>query len=151
MEGCSSWAPTVRVGFWSGVDGSENSLRAGSYAAGLARRQCSEAWWPSYVAQRRLGVSAALAATAGVVLPADGDDCADELRRMAHERAAEVGIQVAFVHRSGTPYEEIVAVAAELRRRRHRHRRLALTRDAAWWAHWRHDWCEARWPVTVVP
>jgi nucleotide-binding universal stress UspA family protein len=133
-----------------GVDGSENSLRAGSYAAGLARRQGSELV-AVHVTQPRLGVAAAVAATAGVVLPAENDACAEELKRMAYERAADVGIRVVFLHRSGSPYDELVAVADELRvdaivvGASHRGGGRVVGTLAARLVH------EARWPVTVVP
>jgi nucleotide-binding universal stress UspA family protein len=133
-----------------GVDGSENSLKAGSYAAGLARRQASELV-AVYVTQSRITLTSALAATAGVALPADGDDHVAELERMAQDRAAHVGVRLAFVHRHGSPYDELVAVANELKvdaiviGASHRAGRRIVGSLAG------RLLSEARWPVTVVP
>jgi nucleotide-binding universal stress UspA family protein len=96
-----------------GVDGSDSSLNAGAYAAGLARRQ-SSTLVALYVAPT-VRVSSAIAATAGIALPGDDDGYGDQLEQLVRQRAAEVGVRVEFVRRAGDPYEELVAVAAELR------------------------------------
>jgi nucleotide-binding universal stress UspA family protein len=134
-----------------GVDGSEGSLRAGSYAAGLARRQSSHL--VALYVRPRLRMSAALAASAGLVLPTPitEDTYADELERTVHLRAREIGVSIEFVRRLGDPYEHLVAVASELRvdavvvgaSRSAGHRFVGslagrLVRNA-------------QWPVTVVP
>jgi nucleotide-binding universal stress UspA family protein len=131
-----------------GVDGSDSSLRAGAYAAGLARRQASTLV-ALYVAPTG-HVSAAMAATAGIVLP-DDDAFANQLEETVRQRAADVGVRVEFLRRRGDPYVELVAVAAELRvdavvvgASRHAGHRIVgslagrLVKNA-------------QWPVTVVP
>ncbi|GAW47957.1 universal stress protein [Nocardioides sp. PD653-B2] len=132
-----------------GVDGSPSSLNAGSYAAGLARRQSSRLV-ALYVATHSRFTSA-MAASAGIALPAEADEYAEELGRLVHDRAAQIGIAIQFERRFGDPYEQLMTVATELRvdaivvgaSRQHGNplvgslaARLVKT---------------ARWPVTVVP
>jgi nucleotide-binding universal stress UspA family protein len=132
-----------------GVDGSESSLHAGSYAAGLARRQSSRLV-VLYVAPT-FRMSAALAATAGIAVPGDDHGIGDQLEQLMHQRAAEMGLRAEFVRRRGDPFDELMAVATELRvdaivvgsSRRAGHRFVGslagrLVKNA-------------RWPVTVVP
>jgi nucleotide-binding universal stress UspA family protein len=131
-----------------GIDGSETSLRAAAYAAGLARRQGSHRVG-LYVAPLG-GMSAGMASTAGALLEAQ-DQVASELRSQLDEGAARLGVPMTFVRRRGNPYLELVRVADELRvdaivvgASTQSGRRLVgslagrLVRDA-------------KWPVTVVP
>ena len=132
-----------------GVDGSPSSLNAGSYAGGLARRQSSQVV-VVYV-KSRLSFPATLAATAGIVLPAEGAEYAAGLERMVRQRAVELDVPMVFLSRSGDPYEELVATATELladavvvgasHQVGHRVVGSLAVRLV------RH----ARWPVTVVP
>ncbi len=95
-----------------GVDGTESSLRAGSYAAGLARRQGSHlivlyVWPPAALAAQS-------AATAGAVLQTQ-QEIADQLRTSSSQRTADAGIDAEFVLRQGNPYQELLKVADEFR------------------------------------
>lgn len=131
-----------------GVDGSETSLRAAAYAAGLARRQGSHLI-VLYVATTG-GMAAGMAATAGALLQTH-DAIAAEVETQLREGAERLGLSVGFARRSGNPYLELVRVADELRvdaivvgaSTQAGHRLVGslagrLVRDA-------------KWPVTVVP
>lgn len=130
------------------VDGSDTSLRAASYAAGLARRQGSRIV-TVYVGQIS-GIAAGVPSAVGALIQMH-DSVARNLREQIEERAPALGIEVTFVERRGDPYTEIVRVAEEMRvdavvvgRSTHRGHRFVgslavrLVRDA-------------RWPVIVVP
>jgi nucleotide-binding universal stress UspA family protein len=131
-----------------GIDGSETSLRAGAYAAGMARRQGSHLF-VLFVAPTG-GMAAGMAATAGALLQAH-EQIATELEQQFAEARARIGVSTTFVRRRGNPYLELVRVADELRvdaivvgaSMRAGHRLVGslagrLVRDA-------------KWPVTVVP
>jgi nucleotide-binding universal stress UspA family protein len=130
------------------IDGSDTSMRAGAYAAGLARRQGSRVVCV-YVAQIS-GIAAGVPAAAGALMQVH-DSVARELRDAIASRAPLLGLEVTFVERTGDPYAEIVRLADEMRvdavvvgaSMQAGHRligslALRLVRDA-------------RWPVTVVP
>lgn len=132
-----------------GIDGSETSMRAGSYAAGLARRQGSQIV-ALFVITTMGGIGAGMAATAGAFLEAQGS-VADSLRAEIEQVAPQLGISVTFLQRRGNPYAELVRVADELKvdaivigaSMQAGHRLVGslagrLVKDA-------------RWPVTVVP
>ncbi len=132
-----------------GVDGSETSMRAGAYAAGLARRQGSHVV-VVFVATTRGGLSAGMAGAAGLYLEAQAS-LADNLRNEITEVTARLGIAVTFLLKRGNPYVELVRVADELKvdaivigaSMQAGHRLVGslasrLVKDA-------------RWPVTVVP
>jgi nucleotide-binding universal stress UspA family protein len=135
-----------------GVDDSVTSLRAGAYAAGLARRQGARLIIV-YVEQ----LSALYGASAGVsagAIAAQGqalDDTAADLRRRAEEYAAALGLPVTFVAARGDPYTELTRVAGEVRAD-------AVIVGAS--AKAGHRWIGSlavrlvkagKWPVTVVP
>lgn len=131
-----------------GVDGSATSMRAGAYAAGLARRQGSHLI-VAYVSPTG-GMAAGMAATAGALLQAH-DQIATEIETQIAEAAHRIGVPVSFLRRRGNPYSELVRVADTLRvdaivigaSMQAGHRLVGslaarLVRDA-------------KWPVTVVP
>jgi nucleotide-binding universal stress UspA family protein len=94
-----------------GVDGSTTSMRAGAYAAGLARRQGAHLV-VVYIARPSPLVGMAPAAMA--VVRQAHDEIADDLRRQVDERSAEVGLRATFRAVSGDPYTELVKVAEEV-------------------------------------
>jgi nucleotide-binding universal stress UspA family protein len=131
-----------------GIDGSDTSMRAGAYAAGMARRQGTHLI--ALYVQSTNAVAAQTPATAGAMQQTN-DDLAEELRRSLAEGADRFGISAEFVVRSGNPYKELIAVAHEMRvdaivvgaSTQAGHKLVGslagrLVKDAAW-------------PVTVVP
>jgi nucleotide-binding universal stress UspA family protein len=130
------------------IDGSDTSMRAGAYAAGLARRQGARIVL-LYVAQFS-GFAAAVPAAVGALIQMH-ESVVNQLRADIAARAPALGIEVTVVERTGDPYAEIVKLADELRAdavvvgasMQSGHRFVGslaarLVRDA-------------RWPVTVVP
>jgi len=95
-----------------GVDGSETSLRAGAYAAGLARRQGARLvilYVPTTSSMIGLAPGGAgLAAEARL-------DSTRELQRLVEEGAAYYAIPVTLEVRHGDPYTEFAHIADELR------------------------------------
>jgi nucleotide-binding universal stress UspA family protein len=131
-----------------GIDGSESSLRAGSYAAGLARRQGAQVIILFVHTQPGAGI---LNAGLIEVHRQAQADLVTELRADAERWADVLGVRFTFHERRGNPYLELVRLADELRvdavvigaSMRSGHRLVGslaarLVRDA-------------RWPVTVVP
>ena len=94
-----------------GVDGSTTSLRAGAYAAGLARRQGAHLVIV-YVAHPSalVGMAPAVAGLARQVT----DEIAEDLRRQIEELVPSLGISYSYRVESGDPYTELVRVAAEV-------------------------------------
>jgi nucleotide-binding universal stress UspA family protein len=135
-----------------GIDDSVTSLRAGAYAAGLARRQRARLVCV-YVEQLTAMYGASAAAGAGVIA-AQGEaleETAADLRRRVEEGAAYVGVPATFVTARGDPYTELSRVAEEVRAD-------AVVVGASMKAG--HRWIGSlavrlvragRWPVTVVP
>src|SRR6516164_8464575 len=99
-----------------GVDDSVTSLRAGAYAAGLARRQGARLVCV-YVEQITALYGAAAGAAAGAVAAQDEalQETAADLRREAEDGARRLGIPLTFVTARGDPYTEIRRVADEVR------------------------------------
>jgi nucleotide-binding universal stress UspA family protein len=131
-----------------GIDGTETSMRAGAYAAGMARRQGSRLI-ALYVIPTA-AMASMMAATAAAMIQTS-EEIAQQLRTSVLEGAAHVGIDADFVLRHGNPYRELLAVAAEMKvdavvvgASMQSGRRFVgslagrLVRDAVW-------------PVTVVP
>jgi nucleotide-binding universal stress UspA family protein len=131
-----------------GIDGTDSSLRAAAYAAGLARRQGSRLI-ALYVAPPA-AMAGQLAATAAAMIQTQRE-IADNLRTLVAEGAQLVGIDAEFVLRQGNPYRELIKVAGEYRvdavvvgASTQSGRRFVgslagrLVRDATW-------------PITVVP
>ncbi|HEX6444377.1 MAG TPA: universal stress protein [Streptosporangiales bacterium] len=136
--------PTLLVA----VDGSQTSLRAGAYAAGMARRQGARIVC-LYV--HTIGVFTGLGAETVRSQLETQNAIAEELRKTVETESARLGIDVAFVERKGNPYTEIVRLADEIRSD-------AVIVGASSQAGHRfvgslatHLVRDARWPVTVVP
>ncbi|MGD0925884.1 MAG: universal stress protein [Streptosporangiaceae bacterium] len=130
------------------VDGSDTSLRAGAYAAGMARRQRASLVC-LYV--RPFNAVAGIGAGAVVSMQEAHDSVAAELRQTAEEQRARLGIDIVFVERDGSPFAEIVRLADEIQAD-------AVIVGASTKAGHRfvgslavHLVRASRWPVTVVP
>lgn len=131
-----------------GVDGSTTSLRAGSYAAGLARRQGAHLV-VVYVSRR--GGMAGMAPGGVALMQQAEEEYVAELRGQLEERAAELELSVTFRVESGDPFAAIVRVADEVaadgvvvgasQQAGHRFVGSIAVRLAK----------SGRWPVTVVP
>jgi nucleotide-binding universal stress UspA family protein len=130
------------------IDNSETSLRAGAYAAGLARRQGSQMICLFVGEISPLVASMPAAAGAAVQM---NHAIAEQIRAVVNENAPRLGVKVTFLERSGDPFHEIVRVADELRVD-------AVVVGAS--TSGSHRWVGsiaarlvkiARWPVTVVP
>jgi nucleotide-binding universal stress UspA family protein len=135
-----------------GVDDSVTSLRAGAYAAGLARRQGARLV-VVYVEQPSALYGAAAGAGASALAEQERafSELAADLRRRVEEAAAEYGMRITFIAAAGDPYHELRRVADEVRAdtvvvgasTKAGHRlvgSLAVRLVKA-----------GRWPVTVVP
>jgi nucleotide-binding universal stress UspA family protein len=130
------------------IDGSDTSMRAGAYAAGIARRQNARLVC-LYV--RPFSALAGLSAAAVCSVQEAHDEVARELRRTIEAQRGGIGISVEFVVRDGSPFTEIVRLADELRadgvivgastKAGHRFVGSLAARLVR----------ASRWPVTVVP
>jgi nucleotide-binding universal stress UspA family protein len=131
-----------------GVDGSDTSLRAAAYAAGMARRQHARL---VILYVRPFSVVPGIEAGAVTSMQEAHDAVAAELRKNAEEQAPRLGIDVVVVERDGNPYTEIVRLAGEIQAD-------AVIVGASTKAGHRfvgslavHLVRASRWPVTVVP
>ena len=135
-----------------GVDDSVTSLRAGAYAAGLARRQGARLVIV-YVEQRAALYAATGAAGASAVAAQDQAvrETGEDLRRRAEAEAERLGLPLTFIIAHGDPYHELRRVADQVRAE-------AVIVGASSKAG--HRWIGSlavrlvkagRWPVTVVP
>jgi nucleotide-binding universal stress UspA family protein len=134
-----------------GVDDSITSLRAASYAAGLARRQGA-----SVTAVFVAPVASMAAATPGgadiaAVRHEAFSQIAADMRRRADEASRDLGIPITFIAAEGDPFIEIRRIADEIRAD-------AVVVGASAQAGHRLIGSLAvrlvragRWPVTVVP
>jgi nucleotide-binding universal stress UspA family protein len=134
-----------------GVDDSVTSLRAASYAAGLARRQRASV----------TAVYVAPVASLGAATPGGADfaaarhqafsQIAADMRQRAEEAARDLGIPITFIAAEGDPFTELRRIADEIRAD-------AVVVGASTQAGHRLVGSLAvrlvragRWPVTVVP
>ncbi len=131
-----------------GIDGSDTSLRAGAYAAGMARRQHARLI-VLYV--RPLRAMAGIGAGAAISMNEAYDEVAEDLRQQVETQTTRLGIDAEFVERAGNPFHEIVRLADEVRAD-------AVIVGASTKAGHRfvgslavHLVRASRWPVTVVP
>lgn len=135
-----------------GVDGSPASLRAGAYAAGLARRQGARLVVVYVSPLATLATAMPLAGASVVGLQSEAfEEISDDLRRQVEGQARERGIAVTFVARRGDPFSELRRLADEIRAE-------AIVVGASAKAGHRLVGSVAvrlvragRWPVTVVP
>jgi nucleotide-binding universal stress UspA family protein len=135
-----------------GIDDSITSLRAGAYAAGLARRQGARLVCV-YVEQFSALYGATAATGAGAVAAQEQalQETTADLRRRVEEGGAYVGVPIEFLAVRGDPYTELKRVAEEVRAD-------AVVVGASAKAGHRFVGSLAvrlvkagRWPVTVVP
>jgi nucleotide-binding universal stress UspA family protein len=97
-----------------GVDDSTTSVRAGWYAAGLARRQRARV--VAVHVEPRATVAGAAPGAAGLVVAEQEarDEVADDLRRRADDVSRELGIDVTFITARGDPFTELRRIADEI-------------------------------------
>ncbi len=134
-----------------GLDDSTTSLRAASYAAGLARRQGASVTIVYVAPVASLGAATPGGADLAAVQRQATHQIAVDMRRRAGEVSRELGISVTFIAAEGDPYTEICRIADETRAD-------AVVVGAS--AHAGHRLSGSlagrlvragRWPVTVVP
>jgi nucleotide-binding universal stress UspA family protein len=134
-----------------GVDDSTTSLRAGWYAAGLARRQRARLVAVFVAPLASLGAAGPTGAAVTVARDEAFRATAADMERRALEIGAELGISITFVAARGEPFNEIRRIAGEVRAD-------AIVVGAS--AHAGHRFVGSlavrlvragKWPVTVVP
>jgi nucleotide-binding universal stress UspA family protein len=134
-----------------GVDDSTTSLRAASYAAGLARRQGARVTVVYVAPVASLGAATPGGADLAAAQRLATHQVAADMRRRAEEVSRELGIAITFIAAEGDPYSELCRIADEMRAD-------AVVVGAS--AHAGHRLIGSlavrlvragRWPVTVVP
>ncbi|WP_163506414.1 universal stress protein [Fodinicola acaciae] len=131
-----------------GIDGSDTSMRAAAYAAGLARRQSAELLLV-YVGSTP-SMTSLVPELAGSVEQTN-EEVAEDLRKEVETAAARSGVAYRFITVHGDPYAELARIADE-------ERADAVVVGASSQAGHRLVGSIAvrlvragRWPVTVVP
>lgn len=139
--------PSVIV---AGIDGSDSSMRAAAYAAGLARRQNSRLALVFIQPLNTMG-----GASAGAAMVQLGQELATDLERQIREAAERIPngerVRWEFISQPGDPYNGLVEVADRLRAdavvigasKKAGHRIIGSVGVRLVKA--------GRWPVTVVP
>jgi nucleotide-binding universal stress UspA family protein len=134
-----------------GVDDSTTSIRAGWYAAGLARRQRARIVAVFVAPLAGFGAAGPGGAALTVAQDQAFRETAEQMDARAQVMAAELGISITFVAARGDPYSEIRRIADEVRAD-------AIVVGAS--AHAGHRFVGSlavrlvkagKWPVTVVP
>lgn len=130
------------------IDNSDTSLRAGAYAAGLARRQGSHVICLFVGEINPLVASMPAAAGAAVQM---NHAIAEQIRAEIKAQAPRLGLEITFLERSGDPFTEIVRIADELRVDA-----VIVGASTSGGHRWMGSIASrlvkiARWPVTVVP
>lgn len=134
-----------------GVDDSTTSIRAGWYAAGLARRQGARLVAVFVSPLASLGAAGPTGAAVTVARDEAFRAAAADMERRALDIGAELGISITFVAARGEPFAEIRRIAGEVRAD-------AIVVGAS--AHAGHRFVGSlavrlvragMWPVTVVP
>jgi nucleotide-binding universal stress UspA family protein len=93
-----------------GVDGSDTSMRAAAYAAGLARRQGAKLL-VLYV--KTVPAMVIRAPEAAAAMSQAQDQIAAELREEIEKHAPRLGLDAELVVRDGNPYAELIKLAQE--------------------------------------
>ncbi|GAB3082519.1 universal stress protein [Micromonospora schwarzwaldensis] len=96
-----------------GVDGSRTSMRAASYAAGLARRQ--GAGLVVVFVSSPAPYSGIMSGVVAGAVQQTHDELADELRAECRRGAEELALPVTFLSRRGDAYAELCRAADEHR------------------------------------
>ena len=146
VEGVEPRQPVIVCG----VDGSETSIHAGAYAAGMTRRL--HAVLVCVYVHTVGGISAAAPSVIPAMQEAQRDVVAEIKQTIADaQRVSGESVDIELVERTGNPFKEIVAVATE-------RRADAVVVGASMQAGHRlvgslavHLVKTAEWPVTVVP
>jgi nucleotide-binding universal stress UspA family protein len=134
-----------------GADDSTTSIRAGWYAAGLARRQQARIVAVFVAPRATFGAAGPGGAAVTVAHDEAVRATAEDMEQRARVMGAELGISISFIAARGDPYTEICRIAGEVRAdaivvgasARAGHRfvgSLAVRLVKA-----------GKWPVTVVP
>ena len=95
-----------------GIDGSPTSMRAGAYAAGLARRQGSRI---VAVYVTTTSVAAGFSSSIGVAMAQAMDEIAHELGQQVKEAGAYHQISAEYRTTHGDPARELAQIADELK------------------------------------
>src|SRR5215471_2339459 len=121
-----------------GVDGSTTSLRAASYAAGLARRQHARVTAVYVAPVASLGTAGPGGADLAAARHQAFSQAVDEMRQRAEEVSRELGISVTFIADETRADAVVVGASAHAGHRLVGSLAVRLVRAG-------------RWPVTVVP
>jgi nucleotide-binding universal stress UspA family protein len=135
-----------------GVDNSVTSLRAGAYAAGMARRQGARLVCVYVEQHSSMAGAASVAAPSAVAAEEQAlQSEAEYLRKLVEDGVGRLGLRAEFIAARGDPYSEIKRIADEIRAD-------AVVVGASTKAGHRFVGSLAvrlvragRWPVTVVP